>query len=133
METEERELEGEGRAIEGAWFEEIERGKRARDEVGGAGRQEGWEGSRGGGVAPLVFWRAQRRKNSLRSREGDGGGEKMGLGEKNGEEFDQVKVALVPVFETNMPDEFVLGGHVVVSDHAAVPPRAELHPDVSSY
>ena len=49
METEERELEGEGRAIEGAWFEEIERGKRARDEVGGAGRQEGWEGSRGGG------------------------------------------------------------------------------------
>ena len=60
-------------------------------------------------------------------------GEKMGLGEKNGEEFDQVKVALVPVFKTHVPDEFVLGGHVVVSDHAAVPPRAELHPDVSSY
>ena len=57
----------------------------------------------------------------------------MGLGKKNGEEFDQVKVALVPVFETNMPDEFVLGEHVVVSDHAVVPPRAELHPDVSSY
>ena len=57
----------------------------------------------------------------------------MGLGEKNGEEFDQVKVALVPVFETNMPDEFVLGGHVVVSDHAAVPPRAELHADKSPY
>ena len=56
----------------------------------------------------------------------------MGLGEKNGEEFDQVKVALVPVFETNMPDEFVLGGHVVVSDNAAVPPRAELHSDVAS-
>ena len=56
----------------------------------------------------------------------------MGLGEKNGEEFDQVKVALVPVFETNMPDEFVLGGHVVVSDHAAVPPRAELHSDLPS-
>ena len=56
----------------------------------------------------------------------------MGLGEKDGEEFDQVKVALVPVFETHVPDEFVLGGHVVVSDHAAVPPRAELHPDVSS-
>ena len=60
-------------------------------------------------------------------------GEKMGLGEKNGEEFDQVKVALITVFETNVPDEFVLGGNVVVSDHAAVPPRAELHPDVSSY
>ena len=57
----------------------------------------------------------------------------MGLGEKNGEKFDQVKVALVPVFKTHVPDEFVLGGHVVVSDHAAVPPRAELHPDVSSY
>ena len=56
----------------------------------------------------------------------------MGLGEKNGEELDQVKVALIPVFEANVPDEFVLGGHVVVSDHAAVPPRAELHPDVSS-
>ena len=56
----------------------------------------------------------------------------MGLGEKNGEEFDQVKVALITVFETNVPDEFVLGGHVVVSDHAAVPPRAELHADESS-
>ena len=57
----------------------------------------------------------------------------MGFREKDGEEFDQVKVALVPVFETNMPDEFVLGGHVVVSDHAAVPPRAELHADKSPY
>ena len=56
----------------------------------------------------------------------------MGLGEKDGEEFDQVKVALITVFEPNVPDEFVLGGHVVVSDHAAVPPRAELHSDVSS-
>ncbi len=56
----------------------------------------------------------------------------MGLGEKDGEEFDQIKVALVPVFETNVPDEFVLGGHLVVSDHAAVPPRAELHSDESS-
>ena len=52
----------------------------------------------------------------------------MGLGEKDGEEFDQVEVALIPVFEANVPDEFVLGGHVVVSDHAAVPPAAELHP-----
>ena len=67
---------------------------------------------------------------ALRSR--DGGLRKMGFREKDGEEFDQVKVALIPVFETHVPDEFVLGGHVVVSDHAAVPPRTELHPDVSS-
>ena len=49
----------------------------------------------------------------------------MGLGEKDGEEFDQVKVALVPVVEPHVPNEFGLGGHVVVRDHAAVPPRAE--------
>ena len=56
----------------------------------------------------------------------------MGLGEKDGEEFDQVEVALIPVFEANVPDEFVLGGHVVVSDHAVVLPMAELHSDESS-
>ena len=56
----------------------------------------------------------------------------MGLGEKDGEEFDQVKVALIPVFKTHVPNEFVLGGHVVVRDHATVPPRAELHSDESS-
>ena len=56
----------------------------------------------------------------------------MGLGEKDGEEFDQVKVALVPVFEPHVPNEFGLGGHVVVRDHAAVPPRAELHSDLPS-
>ena len=56
----------------------------------------------------------------------------MGLGEKDGEEFDQVKVALIPVLELHVPDEFVLGGHVVVSDHATVPPMAELHADESS-
>ena len=48
----------------------------------------------------------------------------MGLGEKDGEEFDQVKVALIPVFKPHVPNEFCLGGHVVVSDHAAVPPTA---------
>ena len=41
----------------------------------------------------------------------------MGLGEKDGEEFDQVKVALVPVVEPHVPNEFGLGGHVVVRDH----------------
>ena len=56
----------------------------------------------------------------------------MGFGEEDGEEFDQVKVALVPVVELDVPDEFGVGGHVVVSDHAAVPSAAELHPDVSS-
>ena len=57
----------------------------------------------------------------------------MGLGEKDGEEFDQIKVALIPVFKPHVPNEFGLGGHVVVRDHAAVPPRAELHADESSY
>ena len=56
----------------------------------------------------------------------------MGLGEKDGEEFDQIKVALIPVVKPHVPNEFGLGGHVVVSDHAAVPSRAELHSDVSS-
>ncbi len=63
---------------------------------------------------------------------GDRRGGKMNFREKNGEEFDQVKVALIPVFELHVPDEFGVGGHVVVSDHAAVPPAAELHADVSS-
>ena len=56
----------------------------------------------------------------------------MGLGEKDGEEFDQVKVALIPVFEPHVPNEFGLGGHVVVSDHAAVPSGSELHSDEPS-
>ncbi len=57
----------------------------------------------------------------------------MGFGEEDGEEFDQVKVAPVPVVELDVPDEFgVSGGHVVVSDHAAVPPATEPHPYVSS-
>ena len=56
----------------------------------------------------------------------------MSFGEEDGEDFDQVKVALVPVVELDVPDEFGVSGHVVVSDHAAVPPATELHPDVSS-
>ncbi len=63
---------------------------------------------------------------------GDGGERKMGFREKDGEEFDQVNVALVPVVELHVPNEFGLGGHVVVSDHAAVPLVAELHSDESS-
>ncbi len=59
-------------------------------------------------------------------------GERLGFGEEDGEEFDQIKVALVPVVELDVLDEFGVGGHVVVSDHAAVPPADELHPDVSS-
>ncbi len=35
---------------------------------------------------------------------GDRRGEKVSLGEKNGEEFDQVKVALIPVFEPHVPN-----------------------------
>jgi hypothetical protein len=60
------------------------------------------------------------------------GGGKVGFGEEDGGESDQVKVAFVPVVELDVPDEFGVSGHVVVSDHAAVPPAAELHPDVSS-
>jgi hypothetical protein len=56
----------------------------------------------------------------------------VSFGEEDGEEFEQVKVALVPVVELDVPDEFGVSGHVVVSDHAAVPPATELHPDVSS-
>ncbi len=40
----------------------------------------------------------------------------MGFGEEDGEEFDQVKVALVSVVELDVPDEFGVSGHVVVSD-----------------
>ena len=56
----------------------------------------------------------------------------MGFGKEDGEEFGQVEVALVPVVELHVPDEFVVSGHVVVSDHAAVPLTAELPPDVSA-
>ena len=56
----------------------------------------------------------------------------MGFGKEDGEEFGQVEVALVPVVELHVPDEFVVSGHVVVSDHAAVPLTAELHSDVTS-
>jgi hypothetical protein len=47
-------------------------------------------------------------------------GEKTSFGEKDREEFDQVKVALVLVFVLRVPDEFGVSGHVVVGDHAAV-------------
>ena len=57
----------------------------------------------------------------------------MDLRQEDGDEFGEIEIALIAVLEEHVPDEFVLGGHVVVSDHAAVPPRAELHPDVSSY
>ncbi len=31
-----------------------------------------------------------------------------------------------------MPNEFVVRGHIVVSDHAAIPTGTELHSDVAS-
>jgi hypothetical protein len=34
----------------------------------------------------------------------------VGFGEKDGEEFDQVKVALVPVVKLDEPDEFDVSG-----------------------
>ncbi len=36
----------------------------------------------------------------------------MDFGEKDAEEFDQVKVALDPVVELHVSDEFGVGGHV---------------------
>ena len=62
---------------------------------------------------------------------GKRGGE-MGFREKDGEEFDEVQVALIPIIEDHVPDEFVVRGHVVVGDHAAKPTGPELHSDVSS-
>ena len=62
---------------------------------------------------------------------GKRGGE-MGFREKDGEEFDEVQVALIPIIEDHVPDEFVVRGHVVVGDHAAKPTGPELHADVSS-
>jgi hypothetical protein len=56
----------------------------------------------------------------------------MGFREKDGEEFDEVQVALIPIIEYHVPNEFVVRGHVVVGDHAAKPPGPELHSDVPS-
>ena len=50
----------------------------------------------------------------------------MGFGKEDGEEFGQVEVALVPLVELHVPDEFVVSGHVVVSDHA---PRYHWRPN----
>ena len=62
---------------------------------------------------------------------GKRGGE-MGFREKDGDEFGEVQVALIPIIEDHVPDEFVVRGHVVVGDHAAKPTGPELHADVSS-
>jgi len=56
----------------------------------------------------------------------------MGFREKDGEEFDEVQVALIPIIEDHVPNEFVVRGHVVVGDHAAKPTGPEHHADVSS-
>jgi hypothetical protein len=60
---------------------------------------------------------------------GNNGG---GGGQDDGGEFLQVEVALIAVIEDNVPDEFVVGGDVVVDDYAVEPPSTELHPDVAS-
>ena len=56
----------------------------------------------------------------------------MLFGQEDGDEFDEIKIALIAVLEEYVPDEFVIGGHVVVSDHAAIPTGTELHSDVTS-
>jgi hypothetical protein len=54
----------------------------------------------------------------------------VGFGDEDGEEFDQVKIALVPVVELDVPDDFSVSGHVVVSDHTAVLPSVSIVPVV---
>ena len=44
----------------------------------------------------------------------------------------QNEVALIAVIEGNVPDEFVVGGDVVVGDHAIEPPATKLHPGAAS-
>ena len=56
----------------------------------------------------------------------------MSFGEKDGQEFGEVEVTLIAVVELHMPNKFVVRGHVVVSDHAAIPTGTELHSDVTS-
>ena len=45
----------------------------------------------------------------------------MSFGEKDGQEFGEVEVTLIAVVELHVPNKFVVRGHVVVSDHAAIP------------
>ena len=99
-------------------------------------RWVGWDTSFVPTEGPQVAgrWGEKERRRRGDGEGVDGGnrrGGKMGFGKEDGEEFGQVEVALVPVVELHVPDEFVVSGHVVVSDHAAVPLTAELHPDVS--
>ncbi len=57
----------------------------------------------------------------------------MGVGQKDGQGFGEVGVTLfIAVVELHVPNEFVVRGHVVVSDHTAIPTGTELHLDVSS-
>ena len=61
-----------------------------------------------------------------------GGSEgEVSFGKDDGEDFNQVEVALIPIVKDYVPDELGIGGHVVVSDHAVVPPTTELHADVA--
>ncbi len=54
----------------------------------------------------------------------------MDCREKDGKEFDEGQVALIPIIEDHVPNEFVVRRHVVVGDHAVKPPGPELHSDV---
>jgi len=121
------------REIGGRWYcRSLGKRRRSRERRKMIGEEREWEVKVGDKGEEIWGWK--RGESRGLGRRGFGGwrGEKMGLGEKDGEEFDQVKVALIPVLELHVPDEFVLGGHVVVSDHATVPPMAELHADESS-
>ncbi len=56
----------------------------------------------------------------------------VGGGQDDGGELLQVEVALIAVIEGNVPDKFVVGGDVVVGDHAVEPPATKLHSDAAS-
>ncbi len=84
--------------------------------------------------------RPREKKCDWRNMEVDWGGlwrgkksgKRDGFGGRMGEKFGEVEVTLFPVVELHVPNEFGVGGHVVVSDYAAVPPAAELHSDEPS-
>ncbi len=82
-----------------------------------------------------MFLRAAKEKYKLGLGLDPSGGRQsegeVNFGKGDGEEFDQVEVALIAIVKHHVPNEIVVSGHVVVSDHTAVPPTTEVHADVA--
>jgi hypothetical protein len=91
-----------------------------------------WRGERG----KHRGWRCEKYQTGGMGRggviEGGRGRKEIGFGEKDGQEFGEVEVTLISVVELHVPNEFVVRGHVVVSDHVTIPTGIELHSDVAS-